>query len=178
MRRPKKRMPILDKLGLFADGCARKPPIGTVRLCRQFALTTVALAFIVAKDRYRAFESHASQARVDPELTVNLASDWPDSSRREFRSRDHLLKIGLFLLRSRAYMLVAADDSSILWPRYVRQSMTRSARRRMDRGIAMPSALAALALTTSSNEVGCSTGMSAGLTPLSTLSTTSAERRC
>ena len=41
MRRPKKRMPILDKLGLFAEGCARKPPIGTVRLCRQFALTTV-----------------------------------------------------------------------------------------------------------------------------------------
>jgi len=41
MRRPKKRMPILYKLGLFAEGCARKPPIGTVRLCRQFALTTV-----------------------------------------------------------------------------------------------------------------------------------------
>ena len=42
----------------------------------------------------------------------------------------------------------------------------------------MPSALATFMLTTSSNEVGCSTGMSAGLMPLCTLSTRSAERRC
>jgi hypothetical protein len=44
-------------------------------------------------------------------------------------------------------------------------------------GIVRPSALAVLRLITNSHIVGCSTGMSAGLVPLSILSTYSAVRR-
>src|SRR5215510_2227736 len=44
--------------------------------------------------------------------------------------------------------------------------MISSARTRTDGGIVRPSALAVLALITSSNLVGCSTGRSAGLAPL------------
>src|SRR5215472_379000 len=46
-------------------------------------------------------------------------------------------------------------------------SITSSARTRIDGGTVMPSALAVLRLTTSSNVVGCCTGRSAGLAPLS-----------
>src|SRR5262245_45548180 len=45
-------------------------------------------------------------------------------------------------------------------------SMTSSARARLEGGTVRPSALAVLRLTTSSNRVGCSTGRSAGLSPL------------
>src|SRR5262249_24825325 len=51
------------------------------------------------------------------------------------------------------------------------QSMTSSARARMDGGIVSPNALAVLRLITSSNRVGCWTGRSAGLAPLRILST-------
>src|SRR5262249_14404602 len=44
-------------------------------------------------------------------------------------------------------------------------------------GIAMPSSLAVLRLTTNSNLIGCSTGRSAGLAPLRILSTERAEAR-
>ena len=50
-------------------------------------------------------------------------------------------------------------------------SMTSSARRRTDCGIVRPSALAVLRLITSSNFVGCSTGISAGLAPCKILTT-------
>src|SRR5207248_7231367 len=50
-------------------------------------------------------------------------------------------------------------------------SITSSARSRNDSGIVIPSALAVLRFTTSSNLVGCSTGMSAGLPPRNTLVT-------
>src|SRR6266852_8509941 len=50
-------------------------------------------------------------------------------------------------------------------------SITSSARRRIDGGKVRPSDFAVLALTTSSNLVGCSTGTSAGLAPLRTLAT-------
>src|SRR6202030_1074591 len=50
-------------------------------------------------------------------------------------------------------------------------SMTSSAWARMEGGTVRPSALAVLRLITSSNLVGCSTGRSAGLAPLRTLST-------
>src|SRR5262249_11005874 len=49
--------------------------------------------------------------------------------------------------------------------------MISSARTRTDCGMVRPSALAVLALITSSNLVGCSTGRSAGLAPLMILST-------
>ena len=45
-------------------------------------------------------------------------------------------------------------------------SMTSSARPSKDSGMVRPSDLAVLRLMTSSNFVGCSTGMSAGLAPL------------
>ena len=57
------------------------------------------------------------------------------------------------------------------------QSITLSARSRMDRGTVMPRAFAVFRLITSSNRVGCSTGRSAGLAPLRILSTNWAERR-
>ena len=50
-------------------------------------------------------------------------------------------------------------------------SITLSARTRIDCGIVMPSAFAVFMLTTSSNFVGCSIGISAGLAPLKILST-------
>ena len=46
-------------------------------------------------------------------------------------------------------------------------SISSSARARIDAGMAMPSAFAAVMLITSSNVVGCTTGRSAGLAPLS-----------
>lgn len=54
--------------------------------------------------------------------------------------------------------------------------MTLSARSRIERGTVMPSAFTAFRLTTSLNKVGGSTGRSAGLVPLSILSTNT-ERR-
>jgi hypothetical protein len=54
-------------------------------------------------------------------------------------------------------------------------SMTLSARIRNDSGIVKPSALAVFRLITSSNLVGCSTGMSAGFTPRSSLTHCRAE---
>lgn len=47
--------------------------------------------------------------------------------------------------------------------------ITSSARSKIDCGIVMPSALAVLRLITSSTFVGCRTGSSAGLAPVSTL---------
>src|SRR6266536_564804 len=55
-------------------------------------------------------------------------------------------------------------------------SILLSARSRTDCGIVMPSALAALRLTTSSKFVGCSTGRSAGFAPLRMRSTYQAKR--
>ena len=55
--------------------------------------------------------------------------------------------------------------------------ITSSARSRIDSGIVMPSALAVLRLTTSSNLVGCSIGRSPGLAPFRILSTYPADRR-
>ena len=56
-------------------------------------------------------------------------------------------------------------------------SMMRSARNRIDGEIVRPSALAVFVLTTNSNFVARSTGMSAGLAPLRILSTKTATRR-
>jgi len=56
-------------------------------------------------------------------------------------------------------------------------SITLSARASRVGGISRPSVLAVLRLMMSSNLVGCSTGRSAGLVPLSILSTYSAVRR-
>src|SRR5262245_48499223 len=55
--------------------------------------------------------------------------------------------------------------------------ITSSARSRIDSGIVMPSALAVLRLTTSSNFVGCSTGRSPGFAPFRILSTYPTDRR-
>src|SRR5262249_51220994 len=55
-------------------------------------------------------------------------------------------------------------------------SITSSARSRNEFGIVRPSALAVVRLMTSSNLVGCSTGMSPGLAPRRILSTKSAVR--
>src|SRR5262249_32647583 len=56
-------------------------------------------------------------------------------------------------------------------------SITSSARSRKASGIVRPIALAVVRLTTSSNFVGCSTGISAGFVPRRILSTCSAVRR-
>src|SRR5262249_37370269 len=56
-------------------------------------------------------------------------------------------------------------------------SITSSARARNDSGMVSPSALAVVRLTTNSNLVGCSTGMSPGFAPRRILSTYSAARR-
>ena len=61
--------------------------------------------------------------------------------------------------------------------RRVSYSITSSARASSTGGTVIPRALAVLRLMTSSNFVGCSTGSSAGLAPLSTLSTKLAARR-
>ena len=50
-------------------------------------------------------------------------------------------------------------------------SITSSARRKMEVGKSMPSALAVLRLTTDLNLVTCSTGMSLGFAPFKILST-------
>jgi hypothetical protein len=55
--------------------------------------------------------------------------------------------------------------------------MTLSARYSTDCGIVRPICFAVLRLMTSSNFVGCSTGISAGLVPLRILSTINATRR-
>src|SRR5262245_14564067 len=55
-------------------------------------------------------------------------------------------------------------------------SITSSARASIDGGISSPSAFATIRLTTRSNLVGCSTGMSAGLVPRKILSTKSPPR--
>jgi hypothetical protein len=57
------------------------------------------------------------------------------------------------------------------------QSITSSASASSCTGTVSPSALAALRLMTSSNFVGCSTGISAGFWPFRILSTSSAARR-
>jgi hypothetical protein len=49
-------------------------------------------------------------------------------------------------------------------------SITSSARTSNEGGMVIPSALAVFKFTTKSNSTGCSTGMSAGFVPLSTLS--------
>src|SRR6476659_2383708 len=56
------------------------------------------------------------------------------------------------------------DRTSFAWRTH---SITSSARPSSIGGTSMPSALAVLRLITNSNLVGCSTGRSAGLTPLS-----------
>jgi hypothetical protein len=56
-------------------------------------------------------------------------------------------------------------------------SITSSARSKKASGIVMPSAFAAVRLTTSSKVVGCSTGRSAGFAPFKILSTRSAACR-
>src|SRR5262249_27954178 len=56
-------------------------------------------------------------------------------------------------------------------------SITSSARAKNVSGIVRPSALAVLRLTTGSNLVGCSTGISAGFTPRRILSINPAVRR-
>jgi len=56
-------------------------------------------------------------------------------------------------------------------------SITLSARRRRLDGTAWPMACAVFRLITSSNRVGCSTGMSAGLAPRRTLATRRARSR-
>src|SRR5215471_6393105 len=59
----------------------------------------------------------------------------------------------------------AEQDRNVAPP----HSMTSSARARIEGGTVSPSALAVLSLTTSSNVVGCWTGISAGFSPLRTL---------
>ena len=59
----------------------------------------------------------------------------------------------------------------------LRYSITSSARIRNESGMVNPSALAVVRLTTRSNLVGCSTGISLGLVPRRILSTMSAARR-
>src|SRR5262249_50951462 len=56
-------------------------------------------------------------------------------------------------------------------------SITSSASASSVHGTVRPSALAILRLMTSSNDLGCSTGISAGFAPRRILSTKSAERR-
>ena len=56
-------------------------------------------------------------------------------------------------------------------------SITSSARASSVGGTSSPSAFAVLRLMTSSNVLGCSTGISAGFAPRRILSTTSAARR-
>src|SRR5258707_8553849 len=68
--------------------------------------------------------------------------------------------------------------SSFLPARSPLHSITSSARASSVGGMSMPSALAVLRFTTSSNLVGCSTGRSAGFAPLKILSTKAADRRC
>src|SRR5437763_4547250 len=58
-----------------------------------------------------------------------------------------------------------------------RHSITSSARCCRNQGTSRPSALAVLRLITSSNFVGCSTGISAGFPPCKILTTNAAARR-
>ena len=69
--------------------------------------------------------------------------------------------------RSRFYIAVLRADHSI----------SLSALIRIVCGISIPSALAVFMLITSSNLVGCSTGISAGFFPLKIIATCSAARR-
>src|SRR5262249_5368430 len=81
----------------------------------------------------------------------------PADARRLLRAR-----------RARAWDGRAAEHREELAPLH---SITSSARSRNDSGIVIPSALAVLRLMTSSNLVGCSTGMSPGFVPRKILST-------
>src|SRR5262245_26453776 len=66
------------------------------------------------------------------------------------------------------------DRASFAWRTH---SITSSARASSVEGTSRPSALAVQRLTTRSNVVGCSTGMSAGFAPRKILSTRSPLRR-
>src|SRR5262249_52903500 len=72
----------------------------------------------------------------------------------------------------------AAEQGDELAPLHLRgHSITSSARASTFDGTVIPSALAVVRLITSSNLVGCSTGMSPGFVPRRILSTKSAVRR-
>jgi len=81
---------------------------------------------------------------------------------------DRPRRIGLRARRERPSCYRAAEESDEGAPLH---SITSSARSRNDSGIVKPSALAVVRLTTRSNLVGCSTGMSPGFAPRRILST-------
>src|SRR5262249_13821095 len=88
---------------------------------------------------------------------------------------DHRHRRLLRIRRERPRGSRAAEQRDELAP--VAHSITSSARAKNVSGIVRRSALAAVRLTTSSNLVGCWTGMSAGFVPLRILSTKSPARR-
>ena len=88
---------------------------------------------------------------------------------------DHRHRRLLRARRERPRSRRAAEKRDELAP--LHHSITSSARSRNGSGMFRPSALAVVRLMTSSNLVGCSTGMSAGFVPCKILSTRSPARR-
>src|SRR5262245_474601 len=100
------------------------------------------------------FTEGGHQERVSPGRSAAEESD--HRQRRLLRPR-----------RERPCADRAAEKRDEVAPLHLRNhSITSSARSRIDVGTSMPSALAVLRLTAMSNFVGCSTGNSAGLSPL------------
>jgi hypothetical protein len=94
----------------------------------------------------------------------------PDAMRRQKHLREYLAKrlsYSLFRLAPQLGFIISTMFGGIVRAIYkIAHSITSSARNRKDSGIFSPSALAVFRLTTSSNLVGCSTGRSAGFSPL------------
>ena len=108
-----------------------------------------------------------------------------DSSTQELAA---LVEHGLFDYLAASRIAIDGDTLDSLEPKALEfatasgrrargYSMIRSARRMMDCGIFIPSALALLILTTSSNCVGCATGRSDGRAPFDSLSIYAAALR-
>src|SRR5262249_53266683 len=125
--------------------------------------------------------------RSPAEVDAHVAALSPAQFRQSLRER-HDPGLRLRIVRSQVHQ--HADAPHPLWLLRTRRerppgcraaeqrdevtplhSITSSARRRNDSGIVRSSALAVLRLITSSNLVGCSTGMSPGLAPRKILST-------
>jgi hypothetical protein len=117
------------------------------------------LAHASRTSNYRPDCAHPRRSRwlmLRPEPDVRLGSGLRlFETRLEFRT----------LLRLRKKREAASDGRSS------RQSITSSARKRSSRGIIRPRDLVVVAFTTSSNRVGCSTGISAALAPFRILET-------
>jgi hypothetical protein len=112
--------------------------------------------------------SETATMTIGIELVASFAASLKGSGRVPEETYPVNLPRLLRARRERPRSCCAADERD---ERAALHSITSSARTSMIAGTGMPSAFAVFWLITSSNLVGCSTGKSAGLAPLTILST-------